>query len=159
MNSELIHPFIEASQSVLKLLTGLDLNAGEISIKDSPYKGDNVVIIVGITGNIRGQAMFSMNIDIAIQLASKMMGGYQLSGLDEIANSAIAELTNMILGNTATILYNKGLTIDITPPSLVIGENMLITSSKTTTICVPLYSNEEQKKIMDIDLSILEDKK
>jgi chemotaxis protein CheX len=159
MNIDYINPFIEASQSVLKLMTGIDVKLGKVYLKNSPYKGDNIVIIVGMTGKIRGQAVFAMSKATGIALASKMMGGYQLTELDEIAKSAIAELTNMILGNTATLLYNGGVGIDITPPSLVMGDNIQISSSKTKTICVPLLLNpDDESMVLDIDVSILEEK-
>ena len=80
-----------------------------------------------------------MNRSVALNIASNMMGGAEIAELDEISKSAISELANMILGNTATILYNKGIGIEITPPTFLMGENLQISNSKMTTICVPLY--------------------
>jgi CheY-specific phosphatase CheX len=74
-----------------------------------------------------------MNKKVGLEIASGMMGGMQLAELDEISKSAISELTNMILGNTATILYNKGINIDITPPSFLMGENLQVSNSKVKT--------------------------
>jgi len=47
-----------------------------------------------------------------------------------MSKSALSELTNMILGNTATLLYNRGVGVEITPPSFLMGENMQISPSK-----------------------------
>jgi chemotaxis protein CheX len=152
MNVEYINPFIVASQTVIKLISGIDAKLGKIYLKDSPFKGENVVIIVGLTGKMRGQVTFSMNIPTALNIASKMMMGMPVNELDEMARSAISELTNMILGNTATLLYNKGIGIEITPPSFLMGDNLQISYSKMQTICVPLYLNENET--MDIDISI-----
>ena len=74
MNVEHINPFIEASQTVLKQITGIDAKLGKIFIKDSPYVSDNILIIVGLTGKIRGQAVFAMNKSVALDIASSMMG-------------------------------------------------------------------------------------
>ena len=68
-----------------------------------------------------------------------------------MAKSAISELANMIMGNAATLLYNRGINIDITPPSLLMGENMQITPSKMKTICIPLVISSEDK--IDLDIS------
>ncbi len=152
MNAEHINPFVEASQGVLKQIAGVDAVLGKISLKTSPYQGDSVIIIVGITGKIRGQVVFNMNKTAAMGIASQMMGGYPVAELDEISKSAISELTNMILGNTATLLYNKGIGIEITPPSLLMGENMQISNSNMQTICVPLLV--DGKILMEIDISI-----
>lgn len=152
MNVDYINPFIEASQTVLKQIAGIDAKLGKVYLKDSPYKSDNVVIIVGLTGKIRGQTIFSMKRNVALNIASAMMGGMPVTELDEITKSAISELTNMILGNTATILYNKGIGIEITPPSFLLGENLQISSTKTKTICVPLSLTDED--VLEIDISV-----
>lgn len=152
MNVEYINPFIEASQTVLKQIAGIDAKLGKVYLKNSPYKGDNVVIIVGLTGKIRGQAIFTMGKAVALNIASKMMFGMPVTELDEISKSAISELTNMILGNAATILYNRGIGVEITPPSFLMGENMEISSSKMKTISIPLILEDENT--LEIDISV-----
>lgn len=152
MNVEYINPFIEASKSILMQMTGINTTLGKVYLKDSPYYSDNVMVIVGLTGKLRGQAMFTMSVNTAKKIASKMMGGMVLDQLDEIAKSAIAELTNMILGNTATILYNRGIGIEITPPSFLMGDNMQVSSTKVKTICIPLVM--EDGDTMEIDIAV-----
>ena len=79
-----------------------------------------------------------------------MMMGMPVTEFDEMSKSAISEMSNMIMGNAATILYNRGINIDITPPSLLMGENMQITPSKMKTICIPLLIGEGDKIELDI---------
>ncbi|HHV29188.1 chemotaxis protein CheX [Acetivibrio mesophilus] len=154
MNVEYINPFIEASQTVLKQIAGIDAKLGSVSLKNSPYTSDNIVILVGLTGKIRGQAIFAMSKAVALTIASGMMGGMELTELDEISKSALSELTNMILGNTATILYNKGVGVEITPPSFLMGDNMQISPSKMKTICIPLLLGEDKK--IELDISVVD---
>jgi len=154
MDIEYINPFIEASQTVLKQIAGIDAKLGKISVKDSPYQSDEILVMVGLTGKMRGQAIFTMSSEVALSIASNMMGGMELTKLDEISKSAICELTNMVLGNTATILYNKGIEIEITPPSFLMGENMQISLNKTKTICIPLLFDKGGS--MEIDISLVE---
>ncbi|AEY66883.1 chemotaxis protein CheX [Clostridium sp. BNL1100] len=152
MNIEYINPFIEASQTVLKQVVNVDARLGKVFLKNSPYQGESILIIVGITGKIRGQAIFTMSKDVAFKIASAMMMGMPVDELNEISKSALSELTNMILGNTATLLYNKGIGIEITPPSLLLGENLQISQSKMKTICIPLYLSDNE--ILEIDISV-----
>ena len=152
MNIEYINPFIEASQTVIKQVANVDAKLGKVFLKSAPYMGESILIIVGITGKIRGQAIFTMNKNVAFKVASAMMYGMPVDELNEISKSALSELTNMILGNTATILYNKGIGIEITPPSLLFGENLQITPSKMKTICIPLYLSDDE--ILEIDISV-----
>ena len=152
MNIEYINPFIEASQIVLKQIASIDVKLGKVYLKMSPYKSEDVVIMVGLTGSIRGQAIFTMNKKLAMSIASSMMGGMPVTDFDEISKSAISELANMILGNTATLLYNRGLTVEITPPSLLMGDNMSISSSKMKTICIPLVLTGGE--VIELDISV-----
>jgi chemotaxis protein CheX len=156
MNVEYINPFIEASQIVLQQIANVDAKLGKIFIKSSPYEGESVVIIIGITGKIRGQVIFTMSKSTALLIASHMMYGMPVIELDEISKSAISELTNMILGNTATLLYNRGIPIEITPPSLLMGESMQISSNKLKTVCVPLHISDTE--VFEIDISIVDNK-
>lgn len=152
MNIEYINPFIEASQTVLNQAASIDAKLGKVYIKSSPYKGESILIFVGITGKIRGQAIFTMKKEVAFRIASAMMFGMPVDELNDISKSALSELTNMILGNTATLLYNKGIGIEITPPSLLFGENLQITPSKMKTICIPLHLSDDET--LEIDLSV-----
>lgn len=154
MNVEYINSFIEASQIVLKQVAGIDAKLGNIYLKNSPYGSDCIVIIVGLTGKMRGQAIFNMNKAVAMNIASSMMGGMPVNELDEISKSAISEMTNMILGNAATILYNKGIGVEITPPSFLMGDNMQISSSNMKTVCIPLILNNGN--VMEIDILVVD---
>jgi chemotaxis protein CheX len=151
MNIEYINPFIEASQTVLKQITQLDAKLGKVYLKNSPYQSEDILIMVGLTGKMRGQAVFSIDRSFALKIASIMMMGMPVTEFDEMSKSALSELANMIMGNAATILYNRGINIDITPPSLLVGENMQITTNKMKTVCIPLEFNETEK--IDLDIS------
>jgi chemotaxis protein CheX len=152
MDIEYINPFIEASQTVLKQIAGIDAKIGKPYVKNSPYKSDTILVLVGLTGKMRGQVIFTMNVEVGLRIASSMMGGMVVSELDEISKSAISELTNMILGNSATILYNNGIGIEITPPSFLMGDNMQISLNKTKTICIPLELSNGGD--LEIDISV-----
>jgi len=152
MNVEYINPFIEASQTVLKQIAGVNAKLGKVYIKTSPYKSDSIVIIVGLTGKMRGQAIFSMSKTVAMDIASSMMGGMPVTELDEMSRSAVSEMANMILGNAATILFNRGVSIEITPPSLLMGENMQVSSDKLKIICIPLIL--DNGNVIEIDISV-----
>lgn len=152
MNVDYINPFIEASQSVLMMMTGSKPELGQVYIRKSPFQSDNIAVIVGLTGKIRGQVVLSFSQKSALAVASAMMGGISLTDLDEISKSALSELANMIMGNTATLLASRGIGIEITPPSLFMGEKLMITPSNMKTICIPL--NIDGESMVDIDVSL-----
>ncbi|HHX22720.1 MAG: chemotaxis protein CheX [Tepidanaerobacteraceae bacterium] len=153
MNVEHINPFIQASRNVLKTIANMDVSLGKVYIKTSPYGSEEIVIIVGFMGDLRGQVIFSMDKSVACELASAMMMGMQIVELDEMSKSAIAESVNMILGNAATLLYEKGIKIEITPPSLMMGDNIQISTPKMKTLCIPLVLSSDETIEIDIALS------
>lgn len=154
MDVSFINPFIEASSGVLTQF-GVTFTTGKIRLKTSPLLAGKVSIIIGVTGMLRGQVLFNLEKDVALKVASSMMGGMEVKEFDELSKSAISELVNMILGNAATIFYNKGLNIDITPPSLIFGDNIVVSSSKGQVICIPLELNIGGT--IDLDLAIVGD--
>ena len=137
MKAEYINPFIEAAQEVLKTLLETDTKLGKIYLKSSPFSVCDMIIMIGVVGKIRGQVCLELTFETAGKIASAMMGGMTVVEMDEIATSAIAELGNMIMGNTCTIFSKNKINIDITPPTILTGDKIKI-SNKAATIGIPL---------------------
>lgn len=154
MNAKYINPFIEASRTVIKTVANIDVSLGKIYLKTSPYSSETIVIIVGLMGHLQGQVIFSMDKSVGFKIASAMMMGMTVKELDEMSKSAIAESANMILGNAATILYSEGVKIEITPPSLMMGDNIQISTPKMKTLCVPL--NLSSGGTIELDIAMMD---
>lgn len=140
MKVEYINAFIKAATEVLNNFVTDKFTVGKPSVRQNPFPTKEIVIILGITGEIKGQAVFSLSEEMARTIASGMMMGMPVPEIDEMAKSALSELGNMIMGNSATLLFNQGVQIDITPPSLVRGNSIEISSAGMETILVPLNS-------------------
>ncbi len=138
MKAEIVNSFIGAALKVVNSFSPNSYNVGKPFIREGDFKADDIVIILGITGEIRGQATLTMNFDLGKSIASQMMMGMPVSEIDDMAKSALSELGNMIMGNAATLLYNNGIQTDITPPSLVVGQSMEISTPAMERVCVPL---------------------
>ena len=65
------------------------------------------------------------------------MIGVEVTSLDEMAWSALSELGNMITGNAATLLSQNGYDLDITPPSVIRGTDVEV-STRVPALVVPL---------------------
>jgi len=139
MDVTYINPFIEAAVGVLKSVCNVEVKLGKLTIKKIKFNRSTRVILIGITGNVKGQVFIAFNSDIATKVVGNMMG-MEVQTLDEMGESALAELGNMIMGNTATILYNRDIKIDITPPTLVTGD-MEFEIKEMKHICIPLSVN------------------
>jgi len=154
LNVEYINPFINVSVNLVQMVCNVKANRGQIFMKDSPFMAESVVIIIGIAGEFKGQVFFSMDEETACNIASSMMMGMEVKSLDEMAKSAIAELGNMIMGNVSTEFYNTGVKIDITPPTVLVGNDMAFSTKGIKTICVPLILENVGK--IEVDIAITE---
>jgi chemotaxis protein CheX len=140
MKVEYINPFIKASKEVFKMTMNLDLEIGKPYVKKTPFALKDVVLLVGVTGEIKGQVIINLDLDVAKKIASRMMMGMEVNELDEMSKSAISELGNMIMGNSTTLIANQGITIDITPPTLMVGKDINLSFNDAITIGLPLHS-------------------
>jgi chemotaxis protein CheX len=150
LNAEHVNPFLIAATKILKDMCMVDARIGKPYIKDTEFKDDTVVIFIGVTGEMRGQVMIAFNNIIARDIASKMTM-MNITQLDELSISALSELGNMILGNAATIFSTKGILMDITPPTLGMG-NMTFSTSYSQNICIPLIY--EDNKIIEFNIAV-----
>ena len=141
INVEYINPFLMAATNIIKDICQIDMQVGKPYVKQTAFADDSVIIMIGITGEMRGSVIIALTYNKALEIASKMMMGMPVTELDEMATSAISELGNMIMGNAATILSTKGVGIDITPPTLCRG-NLTINQSYTKNICIPLSGDD-----------------
>jgi chemotaxis protein CheX len=157
MNVQYINPFIEASKKVISQTTELQSTLGKVYVKQAPCKSNNIVVLIGLTGEICGNVIITIGISFACKIASIMMGGTPVPILDEMAKSAISELSNMIMGTTATILYKNNIKIDITPPTILVGDNMSFSNDNAVIVCVPLVF--EDGEIIELDISYIDKKK
>lgn len=140
MKVEYVNPFIESSAEVLQEVAQLGTDRGALELKDpnSPFR--DVCVILGIVGQIHGQVVYGFDDDIAKKVISKMMMGAEVNELDEMAKSALGELGNMITGKASIKLDSIGVSIDISPPTLVMAKNLKISSINIPMIIVPLES-------------------
>jgi chemotaxis protein CheX len=142
MNAEHINPFLIAATKILKDMCFIDVTIGKPYIKNTEFTNNTLVIMIGVTGEMRGQVMIAFENNVACDIASKMCM-MPITVMDELSTSAICELGNMIMGNTATVFSTKGVGIDITPPTICSG-NVAFTNNFTKNICIPLvYDNDK----------------
>ena len=148
---DIINPFLMAATSIMKDICQTEMKIGKPYVKTTEFDKESVAIMIGITGEMKGQVIMAFSYEDALQVASKMMMGMPVVELDEMATSAISELGNMIMGNAATIFSTKGIVIDITPPTLCRG-SMTITQTYAQNICVPIQG--EIGLALELDIAI-----
>ena len=123
-----INPFLQSCISIMESVTQVKMTVGKPEKTDFYLKDNTYAIQVGVVGAMKGQVIIAMSDENAKDIASKMMFGMPVTELDEMSSSALNELGNMIMGNTATIFSTLGILIDITPPLAVYGKDIHLKS-------------------------------
>ncbi|MCE5314680.1 chemotaxis protein CheX [bacterium] len=139
MKVEFIEPFVSAAFSVLETLTGERPTRGQIALRTSTFTTQQVTIVAGVNGNVEGVALYGMSMVTSEKIASVMIGS-PVAGLDDMALSAISELGNMVTGNAITSLSRNGYDVDITPPSVIKGTHVEM-STRIPALVVPVITN------------------
>ncbi len=138
MDIKFINPFIEALKSVLESFGITDVRRGGIQKKDMMHVDMDITSIIGIVGDVRGNIAYSLTQEAGKKLASIMMMGMPVTEFDDIARSAIGEIANMITGRASAILAEAGVITDLTPPSIVFGQDILFVISSVQTIAIDM---------------------
>jgi len=141
ISSDYYLPFPEALKEVLQQFGVSELTRSNLTIKESLSMDYDVCLIVGITDDIKGNLGISMPSQTALKIASLAMGGMEVSQLDEISKSALTEISNMITAAASIKLSNLNKSVDISPPTLVTGENLTMIISQVDTVSITLDSS------------------
>lgn len=146
----MINPFLESARIVIEQVAYIRPTTGQLGIKDMKFVDKYVWIQIGMTGQMTGDIVFGLHEEVALKMVSAMMGGFTITQMDEMSQSAISELGNMISGNASTMLFNQGVKVDITPPKIIQSAQAAgFTAKKALTI--PLIMDG----IGELDIQVL----
>ena len=141
MDVNYINPILSSFSNVMPQLGLAKVEKKGISLKGKFIESPGVVVIVGIVGDIRGNVIYGMSIDDAKKIASTMMMGMPVPEFDELAQSAISELTNMLTANVATNFSNDNININISTPTLIHGK-FIANATSEKVVCVQMGVDE-----------------
>lgn len=135
MDAGMYMPFIDAVYQVLPQFGFSNVKRGNLRLNDRLAVTMQVTALIGLSKDVRGNVAYCMTEATAKNIASQMMG-MPVEVFDEMARSAIAELSN-ILTSSAAVSYeqNMNLFVDISPPALIYGDNVTVIGQvRTLTI-------------------------
>ncbi|MAG37040.1 MAG: chemotaxis protein CheX [Dehalococcoidia bacterium] len=137
MQASLANPFLAAALEVLEQETGLTVSRGGLTVVRSQTLGQDVTVLIAVTGAAEGIVLYGMSEDTAKGIVSTMMGE-PCETFDELAESGIAELGNVITGRASAGLEQAGLSVTISPPTVIRGQTTEISTLDLPRLVVPL---------------------
>jgi chemotaxis protein CheX len=132
---------VDAAQTVLEQVLSERTNAGEPQLSSKTVAGLGVATIVGITGEAEGRLLIDMSRDSALGIAA-VMNGREWPELDSLGQDTLAELASMITGRAISTLNDAGHRLSVSPPTILIGENLIISGLDLETLVVPLQTSQ-----------------
>lgn len=137
MRVEYINPFVESAFSIIREVLQTEVQKKELYLKKTSQPVMGVAALVGLAGDVEGRVLIDMSKDTAIAIASSM-NGEELKEMDDLVKATITELANMITAQAVTKLHELGFKFDLTPPSIITGDNMRVSDLNVEALIVPL---------------------
>ncbi len=134
---QIINQFVAAGANVLSKELGATVTRSGLELEANPYTSEEITVVVGVSGAFAGSIYLSMTERTALSIVSTMLG-QEMPIFDDLAQSGIAELANVVAGTAGVSLSEMGHRIDITPPLLVVGSGARLSSMELQRLVVPL---------------------
>ena len=127
-----VHKYMSTSKHVQTILNGtiyalktilpMNINIASPSITTEPYTQLEMGVLIGLVGDIKGRVIIDGSPSTFGNIGSSMFG-MPLEG--EMLESFTGEFGNMIAGNLCTHAGQSQLELDITPPTVMVGNTKL----------------------------------
>jgi chemotaxis protein CheX len=150
MRIEFINPFVEAALSVLNAVLQEPSSRGEMTLERGLAQRESFSVSFGLTGDIEGMVLFDTDEQTALEIAGAM-NGRRFEEMDPLVLDSMAELMNMIIGSSVSLLNESGFRFVLTPPSILWGRDMKLFPINLETLKVPLHS---PKGVVTISISM-----
>lgn len=141
MDIKYINPVLDAITNVLPQLGLANIEKKGVSVNSGTLKSRGVIIIISIIGDIKGNILYNIDIESAKKIASAMMMGMPVAELDDMARSALSEMSNMVTANASINFSNIDININISTPTLMYGANYEATLSVSKMLSLELDVN------------------
>lgn len=139
MDVKLLNPFIQAAVEVLKAEVGTDVSREDLSLHTSALTSDDITVLINLIGDVYGVVMYGMPTSTGMNLVSKIMG-QKFDELNSLAQSGVAELGNVISGQATIRFSEAGFKSNISPPMILNGKGMTISTLDFPRVVVPLLT-------------------
>ncbi len=139
MKVEFISPFVKATISVLEAETGrtIPVEKGQLTIEATSHTCQDVTVLIGVIGAVQGIVMYGMSERTAKNIVSTLLNE-RIVVFNEIVESAIAEMGNVITGIASAELEKAGYPSTLAPPTVITGRGVVISTINIKRLQIPI---------------------
>lgn len=146
--SKHIQTVLNGTISSMRTILPMQIEVSTPSISSEPYVQQEIGVLIGIVGDIKGRIIIDGSPQTFGSIGASMFG-MPLEG--EMLESFTGELGNMVAGNLCTIVAKEGLELDITPPTVMVGNTKLYGFQKIFRLPTKIDGVGEIKILLTID--------
>jgi chemotaxis protein CheX len=121
-----------STQEVLSTMLNMEIDSADIlapqAVATAPAAG--IISVIGLAGKWAGTGSIACSATFACLMSSKFLMT-DFAAVDEEVLDAIAEITNMIIGNVKTIMEDKVGEMGLSTPTVIFGRNFQTRSART----------------------------
>jgi chemotaxis protein CheX len=138
---------------VFSTMLDAELRGGEYSFETAaPDTNDGVVSFIGVAGAWAGTGSISCSPSMACRIYSQMLMT-ESNAVDEDVLDAVAEITNMVIGNVKTDLEEKVGPLGLSIPTVVFGHNFRAKSAGAAGWIVVRFEWESEPLVVKVCLA------
>jgi len=137
MRVQIVNRYVQSALDVISKETGLPAKRGGLLLEGNPYTTEDVTAVVGISGSLTGSLYISMTEATALSMIGSIIG-QDTTELDELGQSGIAEMANVIAGTAGIGLAEEGIETMVNPPLVLVGRGARLSTVEIQRLVVPL---------------------
>ena len=119
MKEDYVNSFLAPAKMVWEKEMGANLEVVGAEVTSNQFTTDDLTVIIGVSGRLEGNVLYGFSEESAQSIVGVMLGEPVSTVNDELALSAIGEISNMITGNAAARLAQLGYTCNFSPPVII----------------------------------------
>ena len=150
---ELVEAIKAATEEVFSTMLNLALKPGDVYVeKQEAAPGSGVVSLVGLAGSWVGTGSLACSGDFACRIAGHLLMT-EYSAVCEDVLDAVAEITNMIIGNVKTTLEDRLGSMGLSTPTVIYGHNFQTRSARNQEWTVVPFDLDGERMCIQVCLA------
>ena len=120
-----------ATDEVFSTMLGVEITSREVMTEQTVASAPSgsMVSLIGLAGTWAGTGSLSCTAPFACKLSSQFLMT-EFASVDEEVLDAVAEITNMVIGNVKTMLEEKVGSMGLSTPTVIFGRNFQTRSAR-----------------------------
>ncbi|MGI6662228.1 MAG: chemotaxis protein CheX [Bacillota bacterium] len=137
LKAGLVNPFVESAYKFLQDEVRMEVTRGQLRLETSKATQGEINVALGVAGDAEGIVIYSMSEKVAKAIASALLDDV-VPVFNELAESSIAEMGNIITGQAAAGLEEHGYICKLTPPTIIAGKGVMISTVDIQRLVIPI---------------------